>query len=145
MRVQTRIKLYIYTTCFVLVVCFCIKPHTISILSEFVLNMTYILIHFTRPYSTQLREFPVEPAIQTKTNETKQNKTKNIIANSIWCSQAVTHPSTNQTQRCLTSLIGREAVFSTWYGRWHETAYTLWLITNSFKSSRQDTDLLVVS
>ena len=40
--------------------------------------------------------------------------------NSIWCSQAVTHPSTNQTQRCLTSLIGREAVFSTWYGRSRE-------------------------
>ena len=39
-------------------------------------------------------------------------------ANSIWYSQAVTHPSTNQTQRCLTSLIGREAVCSTWYGRW---------------------------
>ena len=38
-------------------------------------------------------------------------------ANSIWCSQAVTHPSTNQTQRCLTSVIGRELVFSTWYGR----------------------------
>ncbi len=41
-------------------------------------------------------------------------------ANSIWYSQAVTHPSTNQTQRCLTSLIGREAVCSTWYGRWRE-------------------------
>jgi len=35
-------------------------------------------------------------------------------------SLTVTHPSTNQTQRCLTSLIGREAVHSTWYGRWHE-------------------------
>ena len=28
-------------------------------------------------------------------------------ANSIWCSQAVTHPSTDQTQRCLTSLIAQ--------------------------------------
>ena len=35
---------------------------------------------------------------------------------------AVTHPSTDQTQRCLTSLIGREAVHSTWYGRWHKTS-----------------------
>ena len=32
-------------------------------------------------------------------------------------SQAVTHPSTNAAQRCLTSVIGRELVFSTWYGR----------------------------
>ncbi|KAF4530405.1 hypothetical protein B566_EDAN018527, partial [Ephemera danica] len=29
------------------------------------------------------------------------------------CSQAVTHPSTNRAQRCLTSVIGREPVFST--------------------------------
>ena len=36
------------------------------------------------------------------------------------CSNGITHPSTNQTQRCLTSLIGREAVCSTWYGRWRE-------------------------
>ena len=33
-------------------------------------------------------------------------------ANNIWCSQAVTHPSTNQTQPGLTALIGREAVLS---------------------------------
>ena len=32
-------------------------------------------------------------------------------------SQAVTHPSTNAAQCCLTSVIGRELVFSTWYGR----------------------------
>ena len=37
--------------------------------------------------------------------------------NNQW-SQVVTHPSTNQTQCCLTSLIRREAVFATWYGRW---------------------------
>ena len=40
--------------------------------------------------------------------------------NSIRCSQAVTHPSTNRTQCCLTSVIGRELVFSTWYGRCRE-------------------------
>ena len=34
-------------------------------------------------------------------------------------SQAVTHPSTNRAQCCLTSVIGREPVFSTWYGRRH--------------------------
>ena len=37
--------------------------------------------------------------------------------NSTQCSQAVTHPSTNRAQCCLTSVIGRELVFSTWYGR----------------------------
>jgi len=30
-----------------------------------------------------------------------------------------THPSTNAAQSCLTSVIGRELVFSTWYGRRH--------------------------
>ena len=33
------------------------------------------------------------------------------------CSQAVTHPSTNRARCCLTSVIGRELVFSAWYGR----------------------------
>ena len=31
--------------------------------------------------------------------------------------QAVTHPSTNTTRCCLTSVIKRELVLSTWYGR----------------------------
>ena len=31
-------------------------------------------------------------------------------------SQAVTHPSTNSAQCCLTSVIRRELVYSTWYG-----------------------------
>ena len=37
-------------------------------------------------------------------------------------SQAVTHPSTNRARRCLTSVIRREPVCSTWYGRrrWRE-------------------------
>ena len=37
-------------------------------------------------------------------------------------SQAVTHLSTNRALRCLTSVIGREPVFSTWYGRRHSYA-----------------------
>ena len=48
-----------------------------------------------------------------------QKKRKKIEANSIQCSQAVTHPSTDWTQHCLTSVIGRELVYSMWYGRWH--------------------------
>lgn len=39
-------------------------------------------------------------------------------------SQAVTHPSTNAAQSCLTSVIGRELVFSTWYGRRHRLFVT---------------------
>ena len=35
-------------------------------------------------------------------------------------SQAVTHPSTNRARRCLTLVIRREPVLSTWYGRWHK-------------------------
>ena len=35
-------------------------------------------------------------------------------------SQAVTHPSTNLAQCCLTSVIRRELVLSTWYGRRHK-------------------------
>ena len=45
---------------------------------------------------------------------------KSKDANSIQCSQAVSHPSTNRTQHCLTSVIGRELVCSMWYGRWQE-------------------------
>ena len=33
------------------------------------------------------------------------------------CSQAVTHPSTEQARHCLTSVIRRELVYSVWYGR----------------------------
>ena len=45
---------------------------------------------------------------------------KQFDANSTQCSQAVTHPSTNRAQHCLTSVIGRELVCSMWYGRWRE-------------------------
>ena len=37
-------------------------------------------------------------------------------------SQAVSDPSTKRARRCLTWLIGREAVFSTWYGRKRESS-----------------------
>ena len=37
-------------------------------------------------------------------------------------SQTVTHSSTNLARRCLTSVFGREPVFSTWYGRYRQAA-----------------------
>ena len=40
-------------------------------------------------------------------------------------SQAVTHPGTDRTLRCLTSLIGRDGVCSTWCGRRHLVAVEL--------------------
>ena len=45
-------------------------------------------------------------------------KERKIMYNTAY-SQAVTHPSTNTAQCCLTSVIGRELVLSTWYGRTH--------------------------
>ena len=44
--------------------------------------------------------------------ERKKVSKQKRIANSTQCSQAVTHPSTNRAQHCLTSVIGRELVCS---------------------------------
>ena len=54
----------------------------------------------------------VEPDMNEDGKE-RQNVYSNLY------SQAVTHPSTNRSQPCLTSVIGRELVFSRWYGRRH--------------------------
>ena len=51
----------------------------------------------------------------TKGGKTMQNVYSNLY------SQAVTHPSTNRSQPCLTSVIGRELVYSRWYGRRHQS------------------------
>ena len=42
-----------------------------------------------------------------------------IVAYSTKYSQAVTHPSTNSAQYCLTTVIRQELVYSTWYGSRH--------------------------
>ena len=46
------------------------------------------------------------------------------------CSQAVTHPSTITAQCCLTSVIRRELVFSTWYGHRQRTVLQYFVLTN---------------
>ena len=53
--------------------------------------------------------------LATKGGKTMQNVYSNLY------SQAVTHPSTNRSQPCLTSVIGRELVYSRWYGRRHQS------------------------
>ena len=45
------------------------------------------------------------------------NDSKNKKAYGTQDSQAVSDPSTNWAQRCLTCQIGRDGVVSTWYGR----------------------------
>ena len=58
-------------------------------------------------------------------------------ANNTRSSQAVSHPSTILAQCCLTSVIGRELVYSTWYGRWREMREKrLLLSTNKCHASR---------
>ena len=61
---------------------------------------------------------------------------QNYVYNIVY-SQAVTHPSTNTTQRCLTSVIGRELVLSTWYGRrhyvWPKTPHHIVQVTVFYK------------
>ena len=44
-------------------------------------------------------------------------------------SQAVSDPSTNWTQRCLTCQIGRDGVHSTWYGRKHHIYLSIPILT----------------
>ena len=51
-----------------------------------------------------------------KDRKDREKKEKRNAYNTRY-SQAVTHPSTDRARRCLTSVIGREPVFSTWYGR----------------------------
>ena len=68
--------------------------------------------------------------VQTRCAKFKQENVYNIVY-----SQAVTHPSTNTTQRCLTSVIGRELVLSTWYGRRHSLRLKTQTILNRPQSS----------
>ena len=63
---------------------------------------------------------------QTQVKWKRKKKKKND--NSTRCSQAVSHPSTNRAQCCLTSVIGRELVCSTWYGRCQEVKEKLRVI-----------------
>ena len=56
---------------------------------------------------------------QMQNRKRKKLKRKVLVYDTKY-SQAVTHPSTNLAQCCLTSVIRRELVLSTWYGRRHK-------------------------
>ncbi|GFS77728.1 hypothetical protein NPIL_55541 [Nephila pilipes] len=57
-------------------------------------------------------------------------------ANGTRCSQVVTLLSTDCTQRCTTAVIGREPVFSAWYGRWWRRISSLSLRSFSKRATR---------
>ena len=63
------------------------------------------------------KEMNPPPAPQKNKQIIKSTLSINKSVYSTMYSQAVTHPSTNMAQCCLTSVIRRELVFSTWYGR----------------------------
>jgi hypothetical protein len=52
--------------------------------------------------------------------------------NNTWDSNVVPHRSTNQARTCLTSLSGREAVLSCWYGRSQNVVLSQPLLTIIF-------------
>ena len=82
-------------------------------------NLIYITGIKNNGHNTLDRTEEKKRSCQTRKKGKNTKKIKN--AYNTWCSQAVTHLSTNHARRCLTSVIGREPVFSTWYGRRHST------------------------
>ena len=62
----------------------------------------------------------VVKAVTSSKTTNQQTKTKN--AYNTQYSQAVSHPSTNWALCCLTAVIGREPVYSAWYGRRQRTS-----------------------
>ena len=74
--------------------------------------------NITKPFQMYLSTKILTILPKSSTKSKMGNFAKNVEANSTQCSQAVTHPSTDLAQCCLTSVIGRELVYSTWYGRW---------------------------
>lgn len=59
------------------------------------------------------------------------------------CSQVVSYPSTRPAVRCLTSLIGREAVFSSTNGRIRENGHSSFLFVSHFHSIRMSIPIIL--
>ena len=70
--------------------------------------------------------------------ERGKKKKKKKKAYNTCCSQAVTHPSTGQARRCLTSVIRREPVYSAWYGRrqWKLIVLTFYKVKRGYFERR---------
>ena len=63
---------------------------------------------------TQQESLLLQAALQAYQSAETEKKVSKKVYNTGY-SQAVTHPSTNPAQRCLTSGIGQELVLSAWY------------------------------
>ena len=84
--------------------------------------------------SDPVRVLSVSESVSLMT--TKDKIVQNVYSNLY--SQAVTHPSTNRSQPCLTSVIGRELVYSRWYGRRHPSRVKI-LMQKSKNAGQTDT------
>ena len=78
--------------------------------------------------------------MQPRLPSLSEQKGKRKIYNTVY-SQAVTHPSTNTAQCCLTSVIRRELVLSTWYGRRQYTQLHLLYLTKFVRTKRREKSL----
>ena len=83
-------------------------------------------MHVPPPFSLpslymHTNKFEQKKKKQKKKTKNKKKKKKKKKDYSTQSSQVVSNPSTNRARRGLTSLIGREVVLSSWYGRNHQS------------------------
>ena len=100
------------------------KPDASDLLSNSCANLFWLGIHQLVPRKSQMITTQIHAwlAVQKLKLEKMTRRISSIRVNlkkayNTWGSQAVTHPSTNQALSCLTSVIRREPVHSTGYGR----------------------------
>ena len=122
-------------------VCNFCTPEGANVISRFTTHETHPTTHGTDvvAQTTPTRRFHTFRASRSqngtlapfcKTLKLKLSKAKGKNAYSTPDSQAVSDPSTKRAQRCLTWLIGREAVCSTWYGR--KRGFACEMVSNVF-------------
>ena len=77
------------------------------------------IIHITHTHILFLNAIPKSNSYPVAREGLWEGGKKIRIAYSTEYSQVVTHPSTNSAQSCLTAVLRRELVCSTWYGCRH--------------------------